>query len=49
MVDIFTDMVEEYFEVFMYDFLVVGDSFDDCLANLDKVFARCEETNLVLN
>ncbi|XP_070022801.1 uncharacterized protein [Nicotiana sylvestris] len=36
-------------EVFMDDFSVVGDSFDDCLANLDKVFARCEETNLVLN
>ncbi|XP_070022049.1 uncharacterized mitochondrial protein AtMg00860-like [Nicotiana sylvestris] len=30
-------------------FSAVGDSFDDCLANLDKVLARCEETNLVLN
>ncbi|XP_070015677.1 uncharacterized protein [Nicotiana sylvestris] len=29
--------------------VTVGDSFDDCLANLDKVLARCEETNLVLN
>ncbi|XP_070004327.1 uncharacterized protein [Nicotiana sylvestris] len=28
---------------------VVGDSFDECLKNLDKVLARYEETNLVLN
>ncbi|XP_070010091.1 uncharacterized protein [Nicotiana sylvestris] len=34
---------------FMDDFSVVGDSFDECLKNLDKVLARCEETNLVLN
>nr|XP_016453908.1 PREDICTED: uncharacterized protein LOC107778210 [Nicotiana tabacum] len=46
---IFPDMVEDYLEVFMDDFLVVGDSFDDCLSNLDKVLARFEETNLVLN
>ncbi|WP_369010581.1 reverse transcriptase domain-containing protein, partial [Klebsiella pneumoniae] len=49
MMAIFKDMVEDYLEVFMDDFSVVGDSFDDCLANLDKVLARCEETNLVLN
>ncbi|XP_070007263.1 uncharacterized protein [Nicotiana sylvestris] len=33
----------------MDDFSVVGDSFEECLDNLDKVLARCEETNLVLN
>ncbi|XP_070040647.1 uncharacterized protein [Nicotiana tomentosiformis] len=49
MMAIFTDMVEDYHEVFMDDFSVVGDSFDDCLENLDKVLARCEETNLVMN
>ncbi|XP_070026112.1 uncharacterized protein [Nicotiana sylvestris] len=49
MMAIFTDMVEDYLEVFMDDFSVVGDSFDDCLANLDKLLARCEETNLVIN
>ncbi|XP_070050075.1 uncharacterized protein [Nicotiana tomentosiformis] len=43
------DMVEDYLEVFMDDFTVVGDLFDDCLANLDQVLARCEETNLVLS
>ncbi|KAK1662959.1 hypothetical protein QYE76_051118 [Lolium multiflorum] len=28
---------------------VYGNSFDNCLRNLDKVLQRCEETNLVLN
>ena len=36
-------------EVFMDDFSVFGDSFDRCLANLEKILKRCEETNLVLN
>ena len=33
----------------MDDFSVYGSSFDDCLSNLDRVWQRCEETNLVLN
>ncbi|XP_070002946.1 uncharacterized protein [Nicotiana sylvestris] len=49
MMAIFTDMVERFVEVFMDDFSVFGCSFDECLMNLDKVLARCEETNLVLN
>uniref|UniRef100_A0A1S3XLM1 RNA-directed DNA polymerase homolog n=1 Tax=Nicotiana tabacum TaxID=4097 RepID=A0A1S3XLM1_TOBAC len=49
MMAIFTDMVEDILEVFMDDFRVVGDSFDECLKNLDRVLARCEETNPVLN
>nr|XP_009771563.1 PREDICTED: uncharacterized protein LOC104222081 [Nicotiana sylvestris] len=39
MMAILTDMVEDYLEVFMVDFSVVRDSFDDFLANLDKVLA----------
>ena len=46
---IFTDMVEQFLEVFMDDFSVFGDCFDSCLENLAKVLNRCEETNLVLN
>ncbi|XP_070056964.1 uncharacterized mitochondrial protein AtMg00860-like [Nicotiana tomentosiformis] len=42
-------MVEDFLEVFMNDFSVVGDSFEECLDNLDKVLASCEETNFVLN
>ncbi|GKB54647.1 reverse transcriptase domain-containing protein, partial [Tanacetum coccineum] len=49
MTTIFHDMVEDFMEVFMHDFSVFGNSFDCCLANLDRMLARCEETNLVLN
>ncbi|GKE48748.1 reverse transcriptase domain-containing protein [Tanacetum coccineum] len=46
---IFHDMIEETMEVFMDDFSVFGDSFSSCLAHLDKMLKRCEDTNLVLN
>uniref|UniRef100_A0A2N9GXZ8 Reverse transcriptase domain-containing protein n=1 Tax=Fagus sylvatica TaxID=28930 RepID=A0A2N9GXZ8_FAGSY len=49
MLSLFSDMVELFLEVFMDDFSVFGDSFDDCLSNLQKVLIRCEEKNLVLN
>ncbi|CAL2239443.1 unnamed protein product [Prunus armeniaca] len=49
MMSIFSDMVERFIEVFMDDFSVFGDSFDQCLHYLSKVLARCEQTNLVLN
>ena len=49
MMAIFSDMVEKTIEVFMDDFSVLGDSFDNCLENLRSVLIRCEETNLVLN
>ncbi|GJZ87043.1 putative nucleotidyltransferase, ribonuclease H [Tanacetum coccineum] len=49
MTEIFHDMVEDFMEVFMDDFSVFGNSFSCCLANLDRMLARCEETNLVLN
>nr|GEU72383.1 putative reverse transcriptase domain-containing protein [Tanacetum cinerariifolium] len=49
MMVIFHDMVEDFIEVFMDDFSVFGNSFNSCLANLDRMLARCKETNLVLN
>ena len=49
MLSIFSDMVEHYLEVFMDDFHVFGNSFDECLSNLQKVLTRCEEKNLLLN
>ena len=49
MMAIFADMVEKCIEVFMDDFLVFGASFENCLANLEKVLQRYEESNLVLN
>ncbi|XP_070050815.1 uncharacterized protein [Nicotiana tomentosiformis] len=49
MMAIFTNIVEKFVEVFMDDFSVFGPTFDECLTNMSKVLARCEETNLVLN
>ena len=49
MMAIFSYMVEKTIEVFMDDFSVLGNSFNDCLENLRSVLIRCEETNLVLN
>ena len=49
MMAIFSNMVEKTIEIFMDDFSVLGNSFDNCLENLRSVLVRCEETNLVLN
>jgi hypothetical protein len=49
MMSIFSDMIEEIMEVFIDDFSIYGETFDDCLKNLDKVLQRCEEKYLVLN
>lgn len=49
MMSIFSDMMDDNIEVFMDDFHMVGDSFEDCLAYLGSVLKRCEKMNLVLN
>ena len=49
MMGIFSDMIEIILEIFMDDFSVFGDSFENCLENLRKVLERCQEKNLVLN
>ncbi|KAL4368063.1 hypothetical protein GQ457_05G015080 [Hibiscus cannabinus] len=46
---IFSDMVEDFLEIFMDDFSVSGDDFQKCLGNLARVLKRCEEADLVLN
>ncbi|XP_073153733.1 uncharacterized protein [Henckelia pumila] len=40
MVSIFSDFVEHILEVFMDDFTIYGDSFEDCLSNLALVLKR---------
>jgi hypothetical protein len=45
----FSELIEEIVEVFMDDFSVYGNTFMDCLANLDKVLTGCAEVDLVLN
>ncbi|KAH9688688.1 hypothetical protein KPL70_015210 [Citrus sinensis] len=42
MLSIFSDMVERFLEVFMDDFSVFGDSFDQCLHHLTLVLQRCK-------
>jgi hypothetical protein len=49
MMAIFSNLIEKVMEVFMVDFSVYGKTFEDCLANLDKVLRRCQEADLVLN
>ncbi|CAN6573248.1 unnamed protein product [Malus baccata var. baccata] len=49
MVSIFSNYVERIIEIFMDDFSVFGNSFDNCLDNLTLILKRCVETNLVLN
>ncbi|GJT94835.1 reverse transcriptase domain-containing protein [Tanacetum coccineum] len=49
MLAIFHDMIEEFVEVFMDDFFIFGNSFDNCLNNLDKMLQCCKDAHLVLN
>ncbi|GKB98500.1 reverse transcriptase domain-containing protein [Tanacetum coccineum] len=48
MMAIFHDMIKKTMEVFMDDFLVFGNSFENCLSHVDKMLQRCEATNLCL-
>ncbi|GKD63695.1 reverse transcriptase domain-containing protein [Tanacetum coccineum] len=43
MTAIFHDMVKDFMEVFMDDFLVFGSSFNCCLDNLDKMLASKQD------
>ena len=47
MMSLFSDMVEDFMEIFMDDFSIFGSSFDNCLHNLDLILNRCEESNFV--
>ena len=49
MMAIFADFLENIMEVFMDDFSVCGQSFEECLENLERVLERCVKVNLVLN
>jgi len=49
MITIFVGFTTKILEVFMGDFNVHGDSFDECLDHLTLVLRRCIETTLVSN
>ncbi|KAK8991105.1 hypothetical protein V6N11_062129 [Hibiscus sabdariffa] len=49
MVSIFSSFIEKGIEVFMDDFTIYGNTFNECLSNLSNVLKCCLEFNLVLN
>jgi hypothetical protein len=49
MMAILSDLIEKVMEVFMNDFSIYGKTFEDCLANLDKVLKGCQVADLVQN
>ena len=49
MMSIFSNIVEKTLKVFMDNFSIFGETYTDCLHNLEEVLKRCEMTNLVLN
>jgi len=49
MLSLFSDMVENFLKIFMDDFSIYGDFFDQCLHHLKLVLQRCMEKNLTLN
>ena len=49
MMSIFSDLAEEFMEIFMDDFTVYGSNFEKCLHNLGTVLQRCKDKNLSLN
>jgi len=49
MMSIFSDIITKIMEVFIDNFTVHGDSFDECLHHLTLVLKRCIETDLVRN
>jgi len=49
MMSLFSDMVERFFKIFMDDFSIYRDSFDQCLHHLELVLQCCAEKILTLN
>ena len=49
MMSMFSDLVEDFMEIFMDDFTVYGSSFEQCLNNLETVLQRCKDKQLALN
>ncbi|XP_075077059.1 uncharacterized protein LOC142163813 [Nicotiana tabacum] len=49
MMSIFSYLNRKCLEIFMDDFTLFGDDFEDCLKNLELVLERCETTHLILN
>ncbi|GJV45964.1 hypothetical protein Tco_1430500, partial [Tanacetum coccineum] len=48
-ISIFHDMIKESIEVFMDNFSIFGNSFDNYLRNFDKMLQHCKDANIFLN
>ena len=46
---LFSDLVGKCLEIFMDDFSVFGESFENCLLNITNVLKKCIRSNLVLS
>jgi hypothetical protein len=46
---IFSDLLHDCMEVYMDDFTMFGNSFEEALTNLKKFLKRCRESNLTLS
>ena len=49
MMSMFSDLVKEVMEIFMYDFSLYGSNFEKCLKILETILQRCQDKNLALN
>ena len=49
MLSLFSDIVERFLDIFIDDFSIYGDSFDQCPHYLELVLQRCKEKHLTLN
>lgn len=45
----FSDLIHDCVEVYIDDFTVYGNTFEEALENLEKVLKRCKETNFSLS
>jgi hypothetical protein len=45
---IFSSLIHDCVEVYMDEFIVYGDSFEEALINFEKVLVNCQEMNLSL-
>lgn len=43
MISIFGDYIGHFMEVFIDDFYIFGEIFDECLGHLEKVLIRCKK------
>lgn len=49
MIAIFEDFIGDFMKVFMDDFTIFGNTFNESLSNLEKVLKRCQKMSLELS